>query len=130
MTKLIHEDTSYEIIGALFEVHNELGPGHKEKYYQKALYKQLQERGLEVKEQVRQKIKINDEMIGHYVADFIINDKVVLEIKPNSRFSRHDYKQAQAYLQTFNLQLAILATFGHTEVLYQRVLNPNNLIHP
>ncbi|MBU0531520.1 GxxExxY protein [Patescibacteria group bacterium] len=127
MTKLIHEEISYETIGALFDVHNELGPGHKEQYYQKALLKALRNRGLHVKEQVRKELKYIGDQIGIYVADFIINEKLILEIKKKPRFSRHDYKQAQAYLQVFDLQLAILAAFGHTEVLYQRVLNPNNL---
>ena len=123
MTEIVHKDLSYEIVGALFDVYNEIGPGHKEKHYQKAVARALCDRDLEIKEQVRTEFKYLDEIIGIYIVDFLIGNKVALEIKRKDRFSKYDFNQALAYLHAYELELAILATFSRNELVYRRVVN-------
>ena len=68
---IIEPKLSYEIVGLLFRVFNELGPGLKEKNYQKALALGLVERNINFKEQVPIKLKFSNKFVGNYFADFI-----------------------------------------------------------
>ncbi len=121
--QLIHEDLTYRIIGCLFELHNEIGGGHKEKIYQKGLGSVLGLRGISYKEQVMVDLVLYDQPIGKYFLDFLVSDQVIIEIKSRSHFTMSDFRQATAYLQALNLQLAILVAFTPTGVRYRRIVN-------
>lgn len=123
MVQIIYKDLSYEVMGCLFEVLRELGSGHEEKIYQKALAKEFKEKGLNFKEQVYVKIDYKGEKIGAYFLDFLIEGTIVLEIKRNPRFSNKDFEQIDKYLKTTGLKLGILASFTRDRVKYKRVLN-------
>ncbi|GAH59899.1 unnamed protein product, partial [marine sediment metagenome] len=102
---LIHPELSYQVVGALFEVHNNLGSGHHEKYYQRALAKELNKRGLAFQEQVHTPLNFKDSNIGRYYIDFLVENKIVLEIKKGDRFSKQHINQTLTYLKTKNLKL-------------------------
>lgn len=85
---LIYPDLSYQIVGILFDVWNELGPGHHENYYQKAVSIGFKNCGLDFREQVYTPLVFKEEKVGSYYLDFLIEDKIVLEIKKGDRFSR------------------------------------------
>lgn len=120
---LVYPELSYEIIGALFEVHNELGPGHHERYYQRALVKELKRRKLSFKEQVRALLIFKGEKVGDYYLDFLIEGKIVLEIKKGDRFSKKHINQVFSYLKAKNLKLGIIANFGLNELRFKRIIN-------
>jgi GxxExxY protein len=122
-SKLIYEDLSYQIIGSLFEVYNEIGGCHKEIVYQRALALMFKKNGLKFKEQVYQPIEFSNAKIGSYYLDFLIEEKVVLEIKRKIRFSHVDYEQIKKYLKTTGLKLGLLASFSDNAVKFARVLN-------
>jgi GxxExxY protein len=84
---------SYKIIGVVFDVFNELGYGYQEKYYQKAVAKSLTKLKLSYKEQVPYEIKFEGETIGRYFFDFLIEGMIVLEIKKETNFRRHNIEQ-------------------------------------
>lgn len=126
MTELVFREITHEIIGSAFEVHNEIGGGHKEHIYQKSLAICLRKRGLKVEEQVRVDLMIHDEKIGMYYLDFLINDKVVIEIKSSKFFRQSDFRQTVSYLQSLNKKLGLLIAFTPTGVRYKRVLNLPN----
>ncbi len=69
---LVYPELSYKIMGCAFEVYNELGFGHAEKFYQKAMAVQLKKEGLTFKEQVYTPLKFKDEVIGRLFLDFLI----------------------------------------------------------
>lgn len=121
--KIIYKELSFKIIGVLFDVFNDLGYGYQEKYYQKALEVAFEKSGIRFKSQCPYKICYKGEIIGEYFVDFIIEDKVVLEIKRGNYFSRKNFEQVTAYLKATNLKLAILANFTVAGVKYKRVLN-------
>jgi GxxExxY protein len=108
---LVYPEESYKIIGILFSVWNEIGPGYQEKYYQRAISKVLRTLGLKFVEQLRIPLKFQGEQIGWYFLDFLIEDKIILEIKTGDRFLKRNIEQVNAYLKSTGLRLAILANF-------------------
>jgi GxxExxY protein len=92
MSNLIEKELSYKIVGVLFYVYNNLGGGYQEKYYQRAIAKQLKNEGIKFKEQIYVPLSFKEESIGKYFLDFLIEDKVVLEIKAANKFYTRDIK--------------------------------------
>ena len=113
--KLLYPQLSYAITGICFSVHNELGPYHKEKQYADCLESKIKESGLLYKREV----SIGD---SGNVIDFIIDDKIVLEIKAKRIITREDYYQTQRYLQETKLKLGLLVNFR------DRYIKPNRVI--
>ena len=113
-------------MGILFEVYNELGYGFQEKYYERAIAKYFSITKLRFREQASYKIMFKGEIIGRYYMDFIVEDKIVLEIKKGNHFSKQNLDQVKAYLNAIGLKLAILANFTPNGVKFLRVLNSNN----
>jgi GxxExxY protein len=120
---LIHPELSYKIIGCAFEVFNELGFGHAEKYYQKALAIQFKKDGLQFKEQVYTSLKFKNEIIGRHYFDFLVEDKIIVELKKNNNFSKGNIDQTKQYLATSKLQLALLLNFSPTGIISKRIVN-------
>jgi len=123
MTKLLYPELSYKIIGLLFDVHNKLGSGYQEKYYQKAMKLKLNKENLKFKEQLKVDLNFENTNIGRYFLDFLIENKIILELKVGNNFHRQDYKQIKAYLKSKNLELGILALFSNNSLQYKRILN-------
>jgi len=120
---LIYPELSYTVIGVLFEVYNNLGPGHKEKYYQKAMAVSLKETGLSFKEQVYPPVIFKERNIGEYYLDFLIENKIVLEIKSGEKFLKQNISQIYSYLKIENLKLGILANFTKEGLKFKRIVN-------
>jgi GxxExxY protein len=121
--KIIYKELSFEIVGILFEVYNELGYGYQEKYYEKAIEKCFIAHKIKFKRQAPFKIKFKGEIIGRNYLDFLVEDKIVLEIKKGNYFSKRNIEQIKQYLKVTNLKLAILANFTPSGVKFLRVLN-------
>ena len=120
---LIYPELSYQIVGVLFDVWNEVGFGHKEKFYQNAVSIGLKNIKLNFGEQVPMKVYYKNKKIGLYYFDFFIENKIILEIKVRNYFSKKDIEQAYSYLKSNNLKLCIIAHFTRTGVKYKRILN-------
>lgn len=125
---LIYPELSYRIVGVLFSVFNELGYGYKEQYYQRAIAKELKEFGIPFQEQIVYPIKFKGSIIGKHIFDFLIDNKIILEIKRGDRFSSRDIVQTTGYLRTSNLKLAILARFSSRGLKAKRILNLDSYI--
>jgi GxxExxY protein len=125
--KFIHKELSYKIVGVLFNVYNDLGYGYQEKYYEKAISVYLENDNILYNQQAAFKITVKGEIIGRYFIDFIIENKIVLEIKKGNYFSKRNINQVKGYLKATGLKLAILANFTPSGVKYHRVLNPTNI---
>src|SRR5436309_2946113 len=117
---LLFPELSYEIIGILFEVSNTLGHSYLEKYYQKAIAALLRKRNINFKEQVLVEIKIGDEGIAKGYVDFIIDDKIILEIKKGDSFRKQNIDQLNSYLKMSGFKLGILANFTSKGLLSKR----------
>lgn len=120
---LIYPELSYKIIGCAFEAYNQVGGEHKESVYQKGMNLLMSKSLLPFKEQVYYPVKLDGVTIGKNYFDFLVDDKVIVEIKSLGRFSKSHYDQVLNYLQISRLKLALLITFGKDEVRYRRVIN-------
>jgi len=123
---VIYPELSYKIVGILFDVYNKMGYGYQEKYYQKAISIKLQEAKLIFKEQYPIKIILDDDKIGNYFSDFIIDNKIILEIKKMDRFLKGNIDQTYAYLKSTKLKLGILANFTKKGLQFKRIVNLNS----
>jgi GxxExxY protein len=121
--KVAHKELSYRVVGTLFEVYNELGFGYQEKFYEKALEKSFTQRKISFKRQAPFVLKFKGEPIGKYYLDFLIKDKIILEIKKGNYFPKRNIEQVREYLKVTGLQLAILANFTSTGIKFIRMLN-------
>ena len=121
--EFLYADLTYRINGALFKVFNQIGVGHKESFYQKASACEFNDIGISFREQLPAKIKYKGKNVGIYYFDFLIEDKIILEIKVRNYFSKKDIEQIHAYLKAVNLKLGIIAHFTRTGVKVKRVVN-------
>jgi len=109
-------------MGAIFEVHRDLGPGFLESVYEKALIAELKSRGLRVENQKSIDIIYKGKKIGIHRLDLIVNDKVVIELKTVERFSIHHRAQLTSYLKASGCKLGMLVNFSKSKVEYKRVI--------
>lgn len=120
---LIYPNLSYKIVGIMYDVYNEIGYGHKEKYYQQAVAVALKNSNIEYREQVFTSLIYKNEKVGKYFLDFLIDNKIVLELKVGSIFKKQNINQIYSYLKSNNLKLGIIVNFTRNEVKYKRILN-------
>jgi len=127
MEKAPHTKLTYKIIGAAMAVHRKLGPGHGEKIYQKDLEQEFQRRGIAFEPQKR--IKVNDEsmLVGFYIPDFIVEGKVIVEIKALSQLDNAHIAQVITYLTTTKSPVGLLLNFGERSLVYHRILPPKTV---
>lgn len=123
---LLFPELSFQIVGILFEVHNTLGYGYLEKYYQKAIAASLTKAKIKFTEQALVQIVIADEVVANGYADFIIDDKIILEIKKGDSYRKTNIDQLNSYLKMKKMQLGILANFTSKGLLYKRLVNIPN----
>ena len=122
MADLIYPELSYELIGILFEVDNQIGYGHRELLYQVAISKLLKENKIDFQEQLKCQINIGNQPVKRYFLDFLIEKKLILEIKAGDRFYRENIAQVYDYLKANNLKLGIIANFTKHGVKFKRII--------
>ena len=120
--KLIYADLTYKIRGCLFNVYNNLGYGHKEQVYQKALEKELNEQKVPLKREINLKVLYKDEKVGNYRPDFVIDDKIIIEIKAVEFMPKSYEKQLLHYLKSTNYKLGLLVNFGAPKLYIKRLI--------
>ncbi len=123
MARLIHPELSYKTMGIIFKVYNDLGYGYQEKYYQRAAALEFDKEKIRYIREKEVKLKYNDKNIGKYFLDFIVNDRIVLELKIANYFHSRDIKQILGYLKATGLQLGILIIFTSKGIKYKRIIN-------
>lgn len=121
-TNIVYPDLSYQIMGAIFEVHKKLGPGFLESVYQKALIEELPERGMNVETEKVVDLTYKEKRIGIHRLDLVVGNKVVVELKTVEGFSIHHKAQLTSYLKASGYKLGILVNFSKAKVEYRRVL--------
>src|SRR3989338_3930655 len=119
---LLYEDLSYKIRQFLFNVKKELGPGHKEIVYQKALEEEFKNAHIPFSKEKQIPILYHNKKVGIYVPDFIIDEKIIVELKALSFLGSTEKKQIWNYLKGSEYKLAILVNFGPKELQIDRVI--------
>ena len=121
--ELIYAKECYRIIGICFEVYNEIGYSHKEKFYQEAIAKCFIDKRIEFKKELKVRVKFKEKDLGIYFLDFLVFDKIIVEIKKRNYFSIKDIRQLNAYLKATGLKLGLLIHFTNDGVKYRRIVN-------
>jgi GxxExxY protein len=122
MPPLLYEALTYAIIGAAMEVHRILGPGFLEAVYQAALEHELTLRGIPFEAQKRLAVVYKDQIVGEYIADLVIDGKVILELKAVSDLHPAHEAQAHHYITATGLRLALLINFGAPSLEWRRII--------
>lgn len=113
--KLIYPELSYLITGICFEVHNKLGRFSREKQYCKALEEKFNELKIPYERELIVKNTAN-------ILDFLIDNKIILEVKAKPTILKEDYYQLQRYLQVLNVKLGLLINFRNRYLKPVRVI--------
>jgi GxxExxY protein len=118
--KLLYKDITYEIRGACFEVWKKFGGAFKEKVAERALKVALGKRGLEVVTQSKINIYFEDEKVGSYQPDMVINDLVLVELKSKPFLTQDDKRQFWLYIKGSKYKVGLLINFGTKKLEIER----------
>ena len=124
MGQLKYSDITEKNIGASFEVHKFLGNGFPEVIYQRALAYEINEMGLSFKREIEQKIYYKNipNPIGKRRADFVVEEKVLVELKAVSEMQDAHISQTLNYLKAYKLEVALLINFGSKSLTFKRLV--------
>jgi GxxExxY protein len=117
----INDELTYKVIGCAMEVHNTLGNGFQEVIYQRCLAIELTKAGIGFQREIEQPIYYKDEQVGTRRADFVIEDKIVVELKAVIKLEDVHLSQAKNYLTAYNFDIGLLINFGTSSMEYKRV---------
>jgi GxxExxY protein len=121
-SKLLHEETTSKIIGAAFEVHDQLGYGFLERVYQRALQLELLRRGASAEIEERIQVHYKGVVDSDYDADLIVNGCVIIEIKVAPQYDKRDEAQLLNELKATGIKVGMLTNFGRAKVEYKRLV--------
>ena len=122
MTELKYKEITEKIIGAGYEVHKFLGNGFQEVIYQRALSYEMGKAGLNFKRELEQNIFYKDmeNPIGTRRADFVVERKVLVEIKAIIQLEEVHWAQLLNYLKAYRLEVGLLINFGSKSMEFKR----------
>lgn len=109
---LKHEELTEEIIGAFYDLYNDLGFGFQEKVYQNSMYFDLLELGLKVEAQRPINVYRKGRRVGEYFADLVANDLVIIELKAAEKLTEEHEAQLVNYLKATDMEVGLLFNFG------------------
>jgi len=120
---LLYEDITYKIRGVVFNVRKQIGLGHKESVYQNALALEFAKRGIKFEKEKRLDVLYDGKKVGIYQPDFLVEDKVIVEIKALSFVGKIEEKQVWHYLKGTPFKLALLVNFSPRGADIERIIN-------
>lgn len=120
--EFLYQDLTYKIRGAVFSVKKQLGLGHKENVYQKALEEEFKRLNLNFKKEKSIEILYGEKEIGFYRPDFIVEDKIILEIKSLPFAGKFEKRQVWQYLKGSSYKLALLVNFAKNDISIKRIV--------
>ena len=120
--RYLYSDSTNKIIGLAIKVHKELGSAYEEKVYQRALYLEFQHNKLRFEREKEIEIKYSLVTIGKKKLDFVVEDKVVIELKKSDDINDVHIAQVVSYLKAMNLKLGLILNFGRSKLQIKRVI--------
>ena len=119
----LYTDLTGEIIGAFYTVYNKLGFGFLEKVYHNAMLIELKKLGISYKSEQPIKVYYDDVIVGEYIADIIIENKVIVELKAVSKLNQKHEVQLVNYLKGTDIPVGLLLNFGEEPDQRRKVLS-------
>jgi len=114
--------TCEKVIGCAYTVANTLGPGFLEKVYENALCLELAQLGIKVEQQKAIQVKYRNVIVGEYVADILVNDSVIIELKAQNKLDETFQAQCINYLKATQLNVCLLLNFGKPRIEVKRIV--------
>ena len=121
----LHKELSQQIIGCFYNVYNTLGRGFSEKVYENAMCIELRKNGLRGVKQQEIKVFYEEEIVGDFKADIIVNDLVILELKAVIQIIDDHEAQLLNYLRATNIEVGYVLNFGSKAEFKRKVYNNN-----
>ena len=123
MSNIIHKEESYKITGICMEVHNNLGAGFLEIVYKDALAYEFKKANIPYEREKQYEVNYKGIILPHkFYADFVVMDKIILEVKAVQGISDEFVAQAINYLKVSGNRLALIANFGELKLNYKRIV--------
>ena len=123
MAPFLFEEITRKIIGSAFEVYKELGYGFLEKVYENALLIELRLKNLKAENQKPIRIFYKSEPVGDYIADILVENKIIVELKAEKEYNPKHQAQLINYLKATELKVGLLINFGEKECKPKRIVN-------
>jgi GxxExxY protein len=123
MDSFIYKELSYKVLGLAFSVHNKLGPGLSESAYQGALVVELKHAGIPFQLQQVFPLIYKEEYIGAYIADIVVDNSIILELKSVSQLTSGMDAQLINYLKLSGIPVGYLLNFYPVRLHWRRFVN-------
>ena len=117
-----HEEITGQIINAAHTVHNKLGYGFLEKVYHNSLVIELRKRGIFTEQEKQIEVKYDNQIVGEYFADIVVDNKVIVEVKPADKHNPAFEAQLLNYLKATGLEVGLIINFGSSVQVKRMVL--------
>ena len=124
--KYKYSELTGKIIGAAMEVHSFLGNGFQEVIYQRALSYEMNLQNIEHSREFEMNVMYKDIQVGTRRVDFLVDNKISVEIKALTKLETVHLAQAINYLEAYNLEVGLLINFGETKLKFHRLQNKKN----
>ena len=111
------------VIGCAYKVANQLGYGFLEKIYENALRIELNQAGVDVEQQIPIKVEYSGEIVGDFIADLLVENELIVELKAIKNLEDIHLAQCLNYLKATDKKIGLLVNFGNNSVQVKRVLN-------
>ncbi len=122
--RIVLKDESYRLMGLLFEIHNKLGPVYKEKHYQDAIEEILKREKISYEREKKLILQFENLPVDNFFADFIVDGKILLEVKATKNITQEDIRQVLRYLRSADVPLGIIVNFRSDKLESKRLVNP------
>jgi len=123
---LVHGGLTGQIIGAAMEVHRKLGPGFLESVYEEALTYEFELQNISFERQKEITVFYKNKQVKYFICDFLVDSKVVVEIKAVKEITEIEKLQVINYLKAGSFEVGLLLNFGHKSLDYKRLVNTKN----
>ncbi len=120
--RFLFKEETHQIIGCSFDVLNELGHGLLEKPYENALAVELKLRNINYQQQARYNVIYKNHIVGEYIPDLIVFDKIVVDTKVIDAIGNHEMGQMLNYLKITGLKVGLIINFRYSKLQYKRVV--------
>ncbi len=128
MPELLHATLTYKIRGVILEVAKQYGKGFKEAIYQKALAEEFTSANItfEAQKQITIYSLKSGKILGYYIPDLIVEDKIIIELKASEFTSKQYYEQQLSYLKASKYEVGLLVNFNSSPLLIKRFIFTND----
>jgi len=119
----VYPELSYQIVGCAYEVWDSLGAGQTEKSYLDALTAAFKSQNISFKEQIQYSVQLNEELVGKGTLAFLVDEKVVIELKTDDLFPTSHITQVSKYMKQEDYRLGLLINFTSRGMRFKRIVN-------